>query len=153
LKIAEIVKQDIEKAGIKVNIKVTDFNSFIDTVNSRKFDAIRFAWGEPDCVDTDPYQIWHSSQWDNKGSNHTGYSNAEVDELVTKARRELDFRKRRNMFRKVHRIIAEDQPYTFLFNLYDLYFYDLKFRNVKFYIVGENPYELSEWFIPKELQK
>ncbi|MEZ0227431.1 MAG: ABC transporter substrate-binding protein [Planctomycetota bacterium] len=154
LKIAEIVKQDIEKAGIKVNIKSTDFNSFIDIVNSRKFDAIRFAWGEPDPVDTDPFQIWHSSQWDNKGSNHTGFGNPEVDDILVKARRELDFKKRQRMFRKVHKIIAEEQPYTFLFNLYELYFYDKKFRNVKFYILGNpNPYYYDEWFIPKELQK
>jgi peptide/nickel transport system substrate-binding protein len=154
LKIAEIVKQDIEKAGIKVNIKSTDFNSFIDIVNSRKFDAIRFAWGEPDPVDTDPFQIWHSSQWDNKGSNHTGYGNAEIDDKLVRARRELDFKKRQRLFRQVHKIIADDQPYTFLFNLYELYFYDKKFRNVKFYILGNpNPYYYDEWFIPKELQK
>lgn len=154
LKIAEIVKQDIEKAGIKVNIKSTDFNSFIDIVNSRKFDAIRFAWGEPDPVDTDPFQIWHSSQWDNKGSNHTGYGSPEIDDILVKARRELDFKKRQRMFQKVHRIIAQDQPYTFLFNLYELYFYDKKFRNVKFYILGNpNPYYYDEWYIPKALQK
>src|SRR5262249_8695518 len=136
----------------KVNIKSTDFNTFIEVVNSRKFGAIRFAWGEPDCVDTDPYQIWHSSSWANQGSNHTGYSNAEVDDILVRARRELDFKKRQRIFKKLHRILHEEQPYTFLFNLYELYFYNKKFRNVKFYVIGTTPYTLTEWYVPKELQ-
>ena len=48
---------------------------------------------------------------------------------------------------------AEDQPYTFLFNLHELYFYDRKFRNVKLYVLGTTPYSFDEWYIPKELQK
>ena len=77
-----------------------------------------------------------------------------MDDILVKARRELDFKKRQRMFRKVHKIIAEDQPYTFLFNLYELYFYDKKYRNVKLYILGNpNPYYLDEWYIPKALQK
>jgi ABC-type transport system substrate-binding protein len=152
LKIAEIVKQEIEVAGIKVNIKSTDFNSFNDIVNSRKFDAVRFALGDTDPLESDPYQTWHSSEWDNKGQNITGYNNPEVDDMLQKARRELDFRKRQRAFKKLHRILYEEQPYTFLFNLYDLYFYDKKFHNVKFRIIGEKPFALDEWFIPKELQ-
>ncbi|MBI3725533.1 hypothetical protein HY251_16505 [bacterium] len=153
LKIAEIVKQDLEKTQIKVNIKSTDFNSFIEIVNSRKFDAIRFAWGEPLVCATDPFQEWHSSCWENKGSNHCGYSNPEADKLMVDGRRELDFKKRQRMFKKLHKIVAEDQPYTFLFNLHELYFYERKFRNVKLYVSGTTPYVFDEWFIPKELQK
>ena len=77
---------------------------------SRKFDAMRFALGDPDCVDSDPYQEWHSSQWDNKGSNTCGYSNAEVDEICVRARRELDFRKRQRMFRRMDRSSMKNSP-------------------------------------------
>jgi hypothetical protein len=48
--------------------------------------------------------------------------------------------------------VAREQPYTFLFNFYSLYFYQRKFRGVKFYIIGEEPYALAEWWVPKELQ-
>jgi peptide/nickel transport system substrate-binding protein len=153
LKIAEIVKQDLEKAGIKVNIKSTDFNSFMEIVNGRKFDAVRFAFGDPDCVDSDPYGIWHSSQWAGNGQNAVGYANPEVDEICVKARRELNFKKRQRMFKRLHKILHEEQPFTFLFNLYGLYFYSNKYRNVKLYILGTTPYSLDEWYIPKELQK
>lgn len=153
LKIAEIVKQDLEKAGIKVNIKSTDFNSFQEIVNGRKFDAVRFAFGDPDCVDSDPYGIWHSSQWEGNGQNHIGYANNEIDEICTKARRELNFKKRQKMFKRLHRILHEEQPFTFLFNLVELYFYKKQFHNVKFYLLGTTPYALDEWYIPKELQK
>ncbi len=152
-KIAEIVKQDIEKAGIKVTIKATEFTSFQSFVDGRKFDAVRFASSDPDCTESDPYSMWHSSQWEGNGQNACGYSNPEVDDICVRARRELNFKKRQALFRKMHRILNEDQPFTFLFNLYELYFYNKKFRNVKFYVLGTTPRELDEWYIPKELQK
>jgi peptide/nickel transport system substrate-binding protein len=151
-KVAEIVKEELEKAGIRVNIKQTEFPSFIAIIDSRKYDACRFASSDPDPIDSDPYQLWHSSQFDGNGGNVVGYDNKDVDDLCVKARRELDFKKRQRMFKKLHRILHEEQPVTFLFNLDALYFYDKKFRNVKLYVMGNSPYDLDEWYIPKELQ-
>ena len=51
----------------------------------------------------------------------------------------------------MHKILHEEQPFTFLFNLYSLYFYRHQFRNVKFYVMGTTPYQLDEWFIPKNV--
>jgi len=82
-KIADIIKESFEEAGIRVNIRVIDWTVFAKTVSEGNFDAVRFAWGTG--IDTDPYQVWHSSQI-NGGSNFISFANPEVDRLLEEAR-------------------------------------------------------------------
>lgn len=140
-KIADIIKESFEEAGIRVNIRVIDWTVFAKTVSEGNFDAVRFAWGTG--IDTDPYQVWHSSQI-NGGSNFISFANPEVDRLLEEARREFDQQKRWEMYRRLHRILHELQPYTFLFSFHSLGFYSRKIRGVKFYIGGPS---ITEWYI------
>ena len=55
-------------------------------VTKRTFDACSMAWVSP--IESDPYQIWHSSQAEN-GSNYVGFVNEEADRLI-EARLEFD---------------------------------------------------------------
>jgi peptide/nickel transport system substrate-binding protein len=142
--IADIIKQNLSQAGIVVNIRKIDATVFGKTVADHNFDAVRFAW--EDVIDGDPYQLWHSSQSKDRGSNYASYSNPRVDELIEKGREEFDPIKRWVMFREVYRIIAEDQPFTFLYNFDQLLFYNKKFHGVKFYLAV--PYfDFTEWYV------
>jgi len=152
-RIADIIKESVEQAGIKMGIKKLDWRVFGDTVRDHKFDAVRFAWGEPNCIEADPFQIWHSTSALKRGSNTISFNNQKADELMERVRRSLDFSERQKLLRRFHKILAREQPYTFLFNFYGLYCYSRKYRNVKFYIIGNDPYDLTEWFVPKPLQK
>lgn len=58
----------------------------MDNVQKREFDAYTMSWAIP--FDSDPYQIWHSSQSD-KGSNYVGFINSEVDKIVEDIRTEF----------------------------------------------------------------
>lgn len=151
-KIADITKEVIERAGVRMKIKKLDWSVFVDTVRDQNFDAVRFAWGEPSCIDADPFQIWHSSQAGDRGSNYIAFKNDEADRICVQARRELDVRKRQVLLRRLHRLLAREQPSTFMFNFYSLYFYGRKFRNVRFTIIGEEPFDFSDWYVPRELQ-
>jgi len=142
--IADIVKENLEKAGIRVTIRKLDWTVFIEANNDRKFDAMRNAWGAD--YDPDPFQIWHSSQIGNRGSNSVGYVNPEVDRLIEESREEFDAEKRWAMMRQIHRIIYNDQPYTFMFCFDQLFFYNAKFRGVKAYKVGDG-YNFTEWYL------
>jgi peptide/nickel transport system substrate-binding protein len=145
--IADIIKQNLGQAGIQVNIRKIDSTVFGKTVADHNFDAVRFAW--TDTIDGDPYQIWHSSQSKDRGSNYISYANPRVDELIEKGREEFDPIKRWEMFREVYRIICEDQPFTFLFNFDNLTFYHKKFHGVKFYLPIPG-YDYTEWYIAGE---
>ncbi|MCX8038025.1 MAG: ABC transporter substrate-binding protein [Candidatus Sumerlaeia bacterium] len=146
-KVADIVKQYLGRAGIQVNIRKVDFTVLQEAVRDRNFDACRFAW--TDMIDTDPYQIWHSTQSKGRGSNNVSYSNPRVDELIERGREEFDPLKRWAMYREVYRIICEDQPFTFLYTFNELYFYARRFRGVKFYRTFPG-YDFTEWYEAKK---
>jgi ABC-type transport system substrate-binding protein len=66
-------------------------------------------------IDPDLYQIWHSSQTDPNKLNFVGFKNPTADDLIVKIRQEYNYDKQVGYCRKLHRIIADEQPYTFLY--------------------------------------
>ena len=110
-----VIKEDMKKVGITMNIKLVEWNSFTKLLDERKFDAMVLAWQVSDLED-DPKEIWHSASIPSPGKNFISYSNPEVDKLIDTLRKTMNEPKRREMLHKLHEIIAADQPYSFLFN-------------------------------------
>ena len=126
-----VFQQDAKQAGVQVNIKVVEWNTFIKLLDERKFEAVRLGWSGGS-VDYDPKQIWHSASYANKGSNFIGYSNKKVDSLIDKARMTLSRDKRIPILREVYREIAKDVPYAFLFNpKFGFYGHSKRMKRVK----------------------
>lgn len=113
LKTAQIIKEQLKKVGIELNIRVLEWQSFLELVTKRQFQAVLLGWSLS--RDPDLYDIFHSSKTKPGEFNFVGYSNPEVDSLIEKAREILDRDERKKLYRKVHALIAEDQPYTFLY--------------------------------------
>ncbi len=112
--ILTIVQESWRKIGVKCNTQLFEWAVFLkDFVNTLKYDALVLGWSMG--IDPDLYQIWHSSQAGPKQLNFVGYKNAEADRLITRIRKEYDRSKQVEMARELHRIIARDQPYTFLY--------------------------------------
>jgi peptide/nickel transport system substrate-binding protein len=150
-KIATIYKEDLARVGITMEIRKLEWAVFLQNIQEFSFDACTLGW----VLDAFPdlYQIWHSSMADVKGSsNHVGYKNPEVDRLIEQARQEFDKQKRIELNRQIHRIIAQDQPYTFLFTFKELAALDKRLTNVVPYPI--RPIFLyTEWFVPAGMQK
>ncbi|KHD89009.1 MAG: peptide ABC transporter substrate-binding protein [Bdellovibrio sp. ArHS] len=108
-------REDLKKAGIDMELKYLEWNSFLKLVDEGNFDAVTMAWGGGS-VDPDPKQIWHSASAVAGGSNFIAYKNPEVDKLIDEARVEPNKAKRVAALKKVYAKIAEDAPYAFLFN-------------------------------------
>lgn len=146
--LATILKENLRRAGILMEIKKLEWAAFLGQIEDRRFDAVSLGWSMG--IETDPYQLWHSSQAD-KGSNFVGYRNSRVDGLMEKARSEFDQGQRRGMYREVHRIIARDQPYTFLFCTMSLVAVERRFQNTRTYNVRPGM-DITEWWVPPQLQ-
>jgi microcin C transport system substrate-binding protein len=115
-----LYKEDLKKAGIDMEIKLIEWNTFSKLLDEQKFDAVTLRWGGGS-VEDDLKQIWHTDSAKPGGSNFISYSNKEVDKLIDKAREEMNAGKRKVMWQKVAKLIADDAPYAFMFNLkYDL---------------------------------
>lgn len=145
--LATILQQNLKNVGILVTIRKLEWAVFIQKIQSHEFDACTLGWSLG--WETDPYQLWHSSQAD-KGSNFIGFQNAEADRLIEEARREFDPVKRRALYHRFHEILHEEQPYTFLFTLEAMVAVDRRFENVHVYPMGLEP---REWWVPVERQR
>jgi peptide/nickel transport system substrate-binding protein len=146
--IAKLVKDSFASAGIEVILDPYEWSVFSQRVLDRDFDAVSMAWGGE--VEQDPYQIWHSSQIGNRGSNYVGFNNKQADSLMEKARQTLDPVKRNELYHQFDRIIHEEQPYTFIYTRPEQRFLDKRFENVIIHKLGINE---REWFVPKEKQR
>lgn len=145
--IATVYKEELERAGVPMEIRLLEWATFIESVNDLKFDAMTMGWSlDPE---QDPYQIWHSSQTEG-GSNYPGFKNDEVDRIMEEARREFDPDKRTEMYYRLQEIIHDEQPYTFLFCLLVKVAMDKRFENVELYPLG---YDAKEWWVPLEKQR
>ena len=103
------------------------------------------AWSTP--IESDPYQLWHKSQAKkDRSSNFIGFVNEEVSELIEKARIEFDEVKRNKMYWRIHELIANEQPYTFLFNQPNISVISRRFGNV---IVHKTGLDIKEWTVKK----
>ena len=112
--ILTIAQNSWNKLGIKCNTQIFEWAVFLkDFVNALKYDALILGWSMG--IDPDLYQIWHSSQAGPKQLNFVGYENPDVDRLIVRIRREYDKKKQVQMAHELHRQIAKDQPYTFLY--------------------------------------
>jgi ABC-type transport system substrate-binding protein len=109
--IAQAAWRDI---GIKVNTQLFEWAVFLeDFINPGQFDAVILGWSMG--IDPDLFQLWHSSQAGPHQLNFVGYRSDEADALIERIRKEYDVGAQRRLARSLHRRIAADQPYTFLF--------------------------------------
>jgi ABC-type transport system substrate-binding protein len=109
-----IVQNAWRRLGVKVEILALEWAVFIrERVNKLDFDAVVLGWSMG--LDADIYQIFHSSQAGPQQLNFVGYANPRADELMVRIRREYDDARQTAMARELHRLIAHDQPYTFLY--------------------------------------
>lgn len=112
--ILTIAQDAWKQMGIDVQIDVLEWAVFInERVDKDDFDALVLGWTTP--IEPDPYQVWHSSQTGHYQLNFVGYRNPEADDLIIRIRQEYDHDRKVALCHRLHRVIANDQPYTFLY--------------------------------------
>lgn len=127
-KIAEILRTQWEKGGIRVNINPLA-HSYIETVlKNRDYDAILF--GETLPINPDPFIFWHSSKVESPGLNLALYSDKNADNLLEDYRQEFDPAKKKDLLAKFQIAVVDDAPAVFLFNPYLNYIVSDEIKNV-----------------------
>ncbi len=150
-KTAQIIQYRLKQIGIEMKIRQLEWTAFInDFIDKRRFEAVILGWtlGQ----DPDIYDIWHSSKTGPKQLNFIGYKNKEVDKLLIAGRRTFDREKRKEIYFKIQEILAEDQPYTFLYVPMSLPIIHARFRGIKPAPAGIS-YNFIRWWVPKNEQK
>lgn len=147
-KAAEIMQQDLKKVGIQVKISAIEWQALLhEFIDKRKFDAIIMGWALS--RDPDSYDIWHSSKTKEGEFNFISYNNPEVDKLLLEGRQTFDIEKRKEIYHKIHAILSDDAPYTFLYVPDALPILHKRFKGVKKEPLGIF-YNFKDWYVPKD---
>ena len=147
----EIVQKNLKSVGINLNIQAFEFATYVRKMRAKECDVMSGRWSTP--VESDPYQIWHSSGAvrHNSGSNTISFNNPQADSLIELLRTTVDEKKRQRIHWSFHRLLDQEQPYTFLWLSKEFGVYHKRFRNVKWYRLRPG-FDMSEWYVPKNEQ-
>jgi len=147
-RLAKLLKDAAAQVGIEVIPDPYEWSIVISKLNDRDFESMVMGWGGD--ILQDPYQLWHSSQIGNRGSNYVAFRSAQADALMEKARRTIDDNARNKLYHQLHQMIHDEQPYTFLFARPTFRLVDRRFKNVIIHELGLN---YLEWYVPKNEQR
>jgi peptide/nickel transport system substrate-binding protein len=114
-KSADLIKQDLEAIGIKVDVKTFEIGNLNQSViRPRKYDALLF--GQIVNHESDLFAFWHSSQRKDPGLNVAMYANAKVDKLLESASITTDEKSRIEKYAQFEQEIEKDMPAVFLYS-------------------------------------
>ncbi|HEX2719812.1 MAG TPA: ABC transporter substrate-binding protein, partial [Candidatus Deferrimicrobium sp.] len=108
-RVATVIQEQLRQVGIAVEIQSLEWGSFFYDIKKGNFQIYSLTWvgiSDPDIF----HHAFHSRSAPPDGANRGGYSDAEVDRLTEAARHEPSREKRREMYRRVQRILARDLP-------------------------------------------
>jgi peptide/nickel transport system substrate-binding protein len=147
MKAAQIIKEQLRHVGIEMKIKVLEWQAMLhEFIDKRRFEAVLMGWGLS--RDPDLHDIWHSSKTKEGEFNFISYKNAEVDRLLIAGRQTFDIGKRKNIYRRIHQILAEDQPTIFLYVPDALTVIHKRFRGIEKAPLGIT-YDFIHWYVPE----
>lgn len=147
-RIVLFLKDLYARAGVKMLPKPAEWSVMLDLLKQKSFDAITLGW--TGSIESDLFQIFHSSQTGPGADNFIHYVNPQLDRLIEEARGEVDASVRMPLWREAEKILYEDQPYTFLMRRQSLVFIDDRMKNVHVYKTGLNvEQQPGGWYVPE----
>jgi peptide/nickel transport system substrate-binding protein len=110
---SELVQRYWQDLGIKVNLKVLDWNTYIQTVVVKRDYQASFAWwSTPPAPDMYSY---YSCEAAKGGFNLSGYCNSGLDQAMNRGRAASSLAKEKAAYAKVQTMLAKSLPLLYLF--------------------------------------
>ena len=121
--IAEAVASLLTKAGIRTTVQVGEGSQLVEKWRTkgekpREGDMWFTSWGNGSL---DPFGIFHPVLMTDARGNSSGYANAELDEILTKAGTESDRAAREDLYKQAQQLVQADAPMVFLWVPQDVY--------------------------------
>lgn len=107
-----LVQQYWEDIGVQANIRVMEWNAYIqEVVVRRQYEGTLAWWSMPPTPDVSPYFACEAIR---VGNNIPNYCNPELDEIMAAGRRALTEEEQIEVYAEMQRYMAEELPYLFL---------------------------------------
>ena len=143
---AQIIQHQLSKIGVKVKIRVMEWQAFLNTVvHPRKFETVLLGWSLALMPDAKP--LWHSSSDKLGGFNFVGYHNKKLDKLIEKASSTINMEELAKIYKRIFKIITDDNPYLFLYIPNSITVINSEIKNVKPAFIGIT-HNQNKWIKP-----
>lgn len=144
---AQILQYQLQKAGIIMNIRVMEWQAFLNTVvHPRKFEAVLLGWSL--ALMPDAYPLWHSSSAKLGGFNLVSYENKKVDELIEKGSSTINRDELGKIYKEIFKTINDDLPYLFLYIPDSITVVNKDIKNIEPSVIGIM-HNQKDWEIEK----
>jgi ABC-type transport system substrate-binding protein len=131
--IAQIVQQDLAAIGVKADIQPLKSNVYLQLAQQGKLDMWPDGWF---MVQPTPADIVDNQYVTNAGSNYSGFSNSQVDQLASQADTLFDPAQQDQIYAQIEGLIGEAAPALYLVN--------------STYSAGVNPSRVANWHLRGE---
>ncbi len=128
LNAATVAQNNLKAVGIDMIIETIEMGSFVSKLFNREFDAWLAGWTISIPIDLKPF--WYSD-FEKSPFNISGFINKEADELLDKLEFEKDPEQKKTLYKKIQKLLHENEPVTFLYWLDIKTAYNSRIKNIR----------------------
>ncbi|MDH5302127.1 MAG: ABC transporter substrate-binding protein [Gammaproteobacteria bacterium] len=135
----------LKKVDVGVKVEFLEWQAWKEAVFlNHDFDIVFASWVFDDSADIS--SLFHSAEIGDWKNNFGAFKDDKVDSLIVESKLTMDHEKRRSIYRKLHSILADEAPYTYLWTLTNYAAYHKDVRKVSIH-----PYKFfsyaDQWFL------
>ena len=136
--LASVLQEQWRKVGVDLEVRPLEFATLFSDMARGNFQMYTLRWvGANNDPDTFFEYVFASRMIPPAGANRGHYRNPELDSLLARARVEANPQKRREMFSRVQKMIAEDLPYVSLWFTDNVSVHTKRIRNLQLSPTGD----------------
>jgi peptide/nickel transport system substrate-binding protein len=144
--IVTVLQQQFKAVGAEVRPDPLEFNTFIEELLAKDFQAAVAGWSVGIKAELQP------TFGEGELFNFVSADDPELQRLIIEAELTRDMDAAKVLWSQAQRIIVDEAYYTFLFQLNDLHAIDRRFQNVDMNAYGWG-FNIEEWYVPEGRQK
>jgi ABC-type transport system substrate-binding protein len=149
-KTAQIIKENLEKIGFQVELKIFEPEKIKEVLQKKDYDLLIFGQMYDKIVD--PFLFWHSLQNEDI-FNLSNLKDEKIDELLISQRREFDFQKRKETLKNFEKELFQKKCVYFLYNLPVFYYLSNKIKGFSggdFNSLEDRFSQIEQWYIKEK---
>jgi peptide/nickel transport system substrate-binding protein len=116
VRFAQALQAQVAEGGFELTITPVEYSTLLDVQTEGDFEALQLGWSGR----IDPNGNMYNFLATGAGNNYSGYSDAEVDELLGDAAASTDVDERADLYGQVVEKVQEDAPIIYLYRVRSL---------------------------------
>ncbi len=115
IRVASIMAAMCAEVGITIDLQQVEFGTILARMGEGNYTAAQIELSPRNDPDLSAFPWFHSS-----ATNWGRLQNAELDDLLTRARAAVDQAERRELYRQVNEVLNVELPYVFLYHMAEM---------------------------------